>query len=133
MALPSWYYRYQSVRLNFRQAYSEALPLHSHLLQQIQELLDHSEKLSQTGSVLLAGDFNANPDSPEIGMISKQAGFTDALVEVGLGMEPTWSARNPLTAGVLIEEDHRCDYVFYKALAGQHHLVRTCVPMIVEG
>lgn len=42
-------------------------------------------------------------------------------------MEPTWAARNPLTCGILIEDDHRCDFIFYREQAEQHALVnRTC-------
>jgi hypothetical protein len=33
---------------------------------QIEELLEHCEALSATGSVLLVGDFNATPDSDEV-------------------------------------------------------------------
>lgn len=133
-------------------------------------MLDQASGLSETGSVVLVGDFNAEPHMEEvrvdcttyntgttptsslpsphpfmpvgnpslsialpqpaifllyqfpfqpifrsidecmflffqIQMISK-VGFTDALAEVGCS-EPTWAARNPLTLGVLIEEDHR--------------------------
>lgn len=56
-------------------------------------------------------------------MISEQAGFTDCLWECGLGDACTWSSRNPLTCGILIEEDHRCDYIFYKSLGGRHHIL----------
>lgn len=40
-------------------------------------------------------------------MLREGAGLVDALAEQGCS-EPTWTARNPLTHGILIEEDHRC-------------------------
>lgn len=93
---------------------------------QVEELTQHCKSLSQVGSVVLCGDFNVTPESEEIQLLSKQAGVKDALLEKGCS-EPTWSSRNPLTHGVLLEEDHRCDFIFYKGLARQHRMVnRRC-------
>ncbi len=93
---------------------------------QVEELTQHCQRLGKRGSVLLCGDFNVTPESEEIQRLCAQAGVTDALHEQGCG-EPTWTSRNPLTHGVLLEEDHRCDFIFYRGLAQRHRLVnRRC-------
>ncbi len=46
------------------------------------------------------------PTHTQIRVLREGAGLTDALAESGC-QEPTWTSRNPLTLGILIEEDHR--------------------------
>lgn len=93
---------------------------------QVEELTQHCERLGTQGSVLLCGDFNVTPESEEIQRLCAQAGVTDALHEQGC-VEPTWTSSNPLTHGVLLEEDHRCDFIFYRGLVQRHRLVnRRC-------
>jgi endonuclease/exonuclease/phosphatase family metal-dependent hydrolase len=56
----------------------------------------------------------------------------DALCEQGAGMQPTWAARNPLTCGVIQESDHRCDYIFYRPMAGQHEMVNSSCRIVLD-
>lgn len=93
---------------------------------QVEELTRHCQALGEEGSVVLCGDFNVTPESEEIQQLCSQAGVQDALQEKGC-VEPTWSSRNPLTHGVLLEEDHRCDFIFYRGMAQRHRMVnRRC-------
>ena len=150
---------YLSARLDFRGLSLWVVNTHLNLgpaqyrRRQIEELTTHCRRLGDSGSVLLCGDFNAEPESEEvrvcvmcgldgrdsvlswldgsqtrlsverhptnhpphhhhpppsrqIRMLREGAGLVDALAEQGCS-EPTWTARNPLTHGILIEEDHR--------------------------
>ena len=81
---------------------------------------------------ILCGDFNADPDSDEIRMLTGQAAvpvdklvFLDAWRTGGDGSAgSTWSNENPFAASAL-EPDRRIDYVFtgWPRLGGAGHVV----------
>jgi endonuclease/exonuclease/phosphatase family metal-dependent hydrolase len=67
---------------------------------------------------ILAGDFNAEPDSTEVRYIKglhaldgRSAHFHDAWAIAGDGAGITWSNRNPY-ARLALEPDRRIDYIF---------------------
>jgi endonuclease/exonuclease/phosphatase family metal-dependent hydrolase len=67
---------------------------------------------------LLCGDFNADPDSDEVRMLTGKADpptpglvFHDAWTAAGEGPGMTWDNANPY-ASVALEPDRRIDYVF---------------------
>lgn len=69
--------------------------------QQVSEMRAIIERRS--GPRILAGDFNAQPDAPELAPLwDEPLGFTDALGAVGLGCRPTYPTDRP---------SHRFDYV----------------------
>ncbi len=80
---------------------------------------------------VICGDFNAEPASQEIAMMTGLTGvpvpglaFFDAWKVGGEGVGNTWSNRNPFAAAVL-EPDRRIDYVFtgWPRTAGAGHVV----------
>ena len=77
-----------------------------------------NESGPRDGPALVCGDFNAEPDSDEIRMLTWTAqepagiaGFIDAWSEAGVGTGVTWSRDNPFAAQGSFP-DRRIDYIF---------------------
>jgi endonuclease/exonuclease/phosphatase family metal-dependent hydrolase len=51
---------------------------------------------------ILAGDFNATLDHPELRDVLER-GYVDAADEAGAGLEPTWPSNSPFPPGVTID------------------------------
>ncbi|WP_396449068.1 endonuclease/exonuclease/phosphatase family protein [Actinomadura sp.] len=91
------------------------------------------ETTGRDAPVVVAGDFNADPDSDEIRMLTGRAAvaapgvvFYDAWAAAGDGTPGhTWSAANPWTRPVLWP-DRRIDYIFsaWPRAGGAGHPVR---------
>lgn len=80
-------------------------PDESHVREkQILELKEYYVSLSSDSTVLAVGDFNAVSDSPEIKIMSSDAGFEDLAAEAA-GSDVTWSHKNPY----VFEERNLCD------------------------
>lgn len=95
----------------------------------IAEFIGESE--GRTYPPILCGDFNAEPDSDEIRMLTGRAAvpverlvFIDAWDVAGEGPGFTWSNDNPFAAGEL-EADRRIDYVLvgWRKARGAGHVV----------
>ena len=86
-----------------------------------------------SGSPIIAGDFNAEPDSTEIRYVKglhaldgRSVHFHDAWAIAGDGAGITWSSRNPYARQAL-EPDRRIDYVFAgRPLANGIGLIESC-------
>ncbi len=102
--------------------------------EQVRDLTAHIARLQDRHALLvLCGDFNADPDSDEIRMLTGRAAvpvprlvFQDAWEMAGAnGPGATWSRSNPWTTPVLWP-DRRIDYVFtpWPRQGGAGHAVR---------
>ncbi len=56
----------------------------------VQILLDHMEKYLSGKPVIMLGDFNADPDQPEIDRLTKEGRLIDAAATTGSGSLMTW-------------------------------------------
>jgi endonuclease/exonuclease/phosphatase family metal-dependent hydrolase len=90
---------------------------------------------ARTYPPIVCGDFNAEPNSDEIRMLTGRAAvpvprlvFVDAWDAAGDGAGLTWSNANPFAARDL-EPDRRIDYVFvgWPKARGAGHVVSACV------
>jgi endonuclease/exonuclease/phosphatase family metal-dependent hydrolase len=89
--------------------------------QAIQQLLSCIDELQNGAPLVLCGDFNADPDSDEIRMLTGRMAapvpglsFYDAWEVAGLTPGHTWSNSNPW-ATQLLWPDRRIDYIFSAA------------------
>ena len=89
--------------------------------QAIQQLLSCIDELQNRAPLVLCGDFNADPDSDEIRMLTGRMAapvpglsFYDAWEVAGLTPGHTWSNSNPW-ATQLLWPDRRIDYIFSAA------------------
>jgi endonuclease/exonuclease/phosphatase family metal-dependent hydrolase len=89
--------------------------------QAIQQLLSCIDELQNEAPLVLCGDFNADPDSDEIRMLTGRMAapvpglsFYDAWEVAGLTPGHTWSNSNPW-ATQLLWPDRRIDYIFSAA------------------
>ena len=87
----------------------------------IQQLLSCIDELQNRAPLVLCGDFNADPDSDEIRMLTGRMAapvpglsFYDAWEVAGLTPGHTWSNSNPW-ATQLLWPDRRIDYIFSAA------------------
>jgi endonuclease/exonuclease/phosphatase family metal-dependent hydrolase len=102
--------------------------------EQVRDLTTHIARLQDRHALLvLCGDFNADPDSDEIRMLTGRAAvpvpglvFQDAWETAGAGGSgATWARSNPRTTPVLWP-DRRIDYIFtpWPRRGGVGHAVR---------
>ncbi len=85
---------------------------------QVEELRHFIRLKARKGTALVAGDFNAPPETLEIHKLMLEAGFMD-LFGVMHPKDPglTWNNVNPSTAGSSVKmPDRRIDYIFARGI-----------------
>jgi endonuclease/exonuclease/phosphatase family metal-dependent hydrolase len=118
--------RRDSRRLNARgceRAWAQAVKGREWRLGEARGTLEFVEQVAGNGPAILLGDFNAPPDSDEIGLLLK-AGFVDAFAAAGTGAGTTWDEDRNANIRIqriaepgTIPEDpatRRIDYIFVR-------------------
>jgi hypothetical protein len=77
-------------------------------LREARKMLAFIQRVAGDSPVILMGDFNALPDSDEIGLLRK-AGFVDAFAAVGTGLGYTWDENR--NANIKLQNQGRADRV----------------------
>ena len=79
-------------------SYQEAAArLHDRAQKRLQETKQLAEMIGQhcsTAPVILVGDFNATPESPEIRYLTEDQQYIDAALHTGSGDRPTWDVEH---------------------------------------
>ena len=123
---PRGAFQLYSTHLNWR--LHDSGPRQSQVSQLAQFVADSRPR---TYPAIVCGDFNADPDSDEIRMMTGRSAlpaekvvFTDAWEIAGTGAGITWDKSNPFAAAAL-EMDRRIDYVFtgWRRSGGAGHVV----------
>lgn len=86
-------------------------------MKQIEEVLGLMDEIAQNRDVVLVGDFNAVPESPEIQTLLRRGKLIDSYAQMGLKPEAcTWDNRNPYAQSANHElPDRRIDFIFVRS------------------
>lgn len=83
---------------------------------QVEELLNFIDENTDRHEILVTGDFNAPPETPELELMRTQGSFRDvyALLHEGQGSQRyTWDNENPYAREPrVLMPDRRIDYIF---------------------